>query len=108
MGIFDAFRAGKALKNAETWANKPLAAQYLASILFFGVSVSGLLGYRIDVDAGTVQDIATGLAGIGFLVFNLGHHATNPNAGLPSAPEPRSLSVNDSSRDAEPPGNTQL
>lgn len=88
MGIFDALRAGNALRNADTWANKAAAAQALAAILSMLAALAPLAGYRIDLDAETIQQLAGGIAAAGFVVFGYLHTATNPAAGLPARVDP--------------------
>lgn len=91
MGILDALRAGNALRNAGTWANKAAAAQALAAVLSLLAALAPLAGVRLDLDAETIQQLAGGIAAVGFIVFGYLHTATNPAAGLPARVDPAAV-----------------
>lgn len=83
----DVFRKGKALANAAAWKNRAAATDLVAGLLASALAVGAAFGYRVDLDADTVQALAGGLAAVGYLVSAGLHIATSDKVGLPPKPE---------------------
>ena len=85
--IFDVFRKGKSLANAAAWKNRAVASDLVAGLLASGLAVSAAFGYRLDLDADTLQALAGGVAAVGYLLSAGVHIATSEKVGLPAKPE---------------------
>jgi hypothetical protein len=81
--IMTAFRQGKELANAETWKNRAVLLNALVAFFAAALGIAKGLGYAIDIDHDTLQNLAAGVvAAVG--VFNsVMHVVTSQRVGLP-------------------------
>lgn len=77
-----AFKQGKELANAETWKNATILVNTLVAFFAAFLGIIKGLGYAIDIDHDTLQNLATGIvAGVG--VFNaVMHTVTSKRVGV--------------------------
>lgn len=82
--LFTAFQQGKELTNAATWKNRTVAVNTLVAFFAAVLAIAKALGYPIDIDHQTLENLATGIvAGVG--VFNaIMHVVTSARIGLPT------------------------
>jgi hypothetical protein len=79
--IFSCLNAGKALLNAQVWANRVSLVSYLSA--FLSTSLVAIQAFGVDLRIGTdeVNQIALGISAMITLVGNIIHVMSNPNAG---------------------------
>jgi uncharacterized membrane protein len=82
--FLNAMKEGKELANAATWKNRTIAASVITAFLSSAVSIAGGLGYDIQVDQNTLQEIGGGVTAIVALFSAVMHVVTSAKVGLPS------------------------
>jgi hypothetical protein len=80
--FFEAFKEGKELANAATWKNRAVAASAITAFLSSAVAIAGGLGYDIQVDQETLQEIGGGVTAVVTLFSAVMHVVTSTRIGL--------------------------
>ena len=94
--LLTAFQQGKQLANAETWKNRQMAGNAIASVLAAGVLISRWFGVNIDVLPDDLESIAAGAAVVAALLLNgAGVAATSVTVGLPPKQTEKAQGVGD-------------
>jgi len=85
--IFGAFRQGKELANAAAWKNRAIAGNALAAFASSCLAIASAFGYQLDIDRGTLEAVAGGVAALVCLLNGGVHITTSERVGLPPKSE---------------------
>jgi N-acetylmuramoyl-L-alanine amidase len=86
---WDVMQQGKALSEPGVWSNRAKRGGHLAGLLSALVALLCAFGYRLELSADDIKELAGGISTAVFVVTqfsNLLHIAANPNAGLRAQP----------------------
>lgn len=82
--IMTAFRQGKELANAQTWKNGTILLNSLVAFFAAALGIAKGLGYAIDIDHDTLQNLAAGVVAAVGVVNAIVHVVTDSRIGLPT------------------------
>ena len=82
--LYDLFRKGQELANAESWKRHQIKANVLGGFILALVALIKVFGYELPVDENTAMSVAGGIIAIVNVVLTI---TTSKKVGLPAKPD---------------------
>ena len=79
--LYDLFRKGQELANAESWKNHQIKANVLGGFILAIVALIKVFGYELPVDENTAMSVAGGIIAIVNVILTI---TTSKKVGLPA------------------------
>ncbi len=81
--FIQAFRKGKELSDATLWKNRTLVGNALVALFSALSGIAAALGYRLDLEPGTLEALGAGIAALVAVGNAIMHVVTSARVGLP-------------------------
>lgn len=82
--LYDLFRKGQELANAESWKNHQIKANVLGGFILAVIALIKVFGYELPVDENTAMSVAGGIIAIVNVILTV---ITSKKVGLPAKPD---------------------
>jgi len=82
--FFELFKEGKEVANSATWKNRTIATNAVLAIFGTALGLAKAFGYPLELDNGTVQNLAAGVVASVGIVNAVMHCITSAKVGLPA------------------------
>lgn len=82
--LYDLFRKGQELANAENWKKHQIKANVLGGFILAVVALIKVFGYELPVDENTAMSVAGGIIAIVNVILTI---TTSKKVGLPAKPD---------------------
>lgn len=84
--FFEAFKKGQELANAATWKNRTIAVNVLVAFLGALVTLAGVFGFDLKLEASDLEAVATGVVALVGIVNTVMHLVTSAKVGVGKLP----------------------